>query len=61
MKNGGYPPSGLRVPEASFPPYEPDPGHRSVYTGCSLNIVFFSEDFRIFRTLASVFPRCQCV
>ena len=31
-------------------------------TGCSLNIVFFSKDFRIFQTLIfSVFPWCQCV
>ena len=33
-----------------------------VYTGCSLNIVVFFEDFEIFRTLAFIcFPRCQCV
>ena len=25
-----------------------------LYTGCSLNIVFFSEDFEIFRTLFSL-------
>ena len=27
-------------------------GNCSSYTGCSVNIVFFSEDFQIFRTLA---------
>ena len=32
-------------------------------TGCSLNIVFFSEDFMIYPGLwpLSVVPRCQCV
>ena len=29
-----------------------DYGTPWTYTGCSLNIVFFSEDYKIFRTLA---------
>ena len=31
-------------------------------TGCPWNVVFFSEDFKVFRTLAFLcFHRCQCV
>ena len=38
------------------------PFHINVHTGCSLNIVFFFEDLKIFWTLAFLcFPWCQCV